>query len=375
MGNVSVSKVKPGDKLLQDVQTPLGNILFHKGVVVTSRELEILTAFQVKTASVEQAMDKLEKSSEDRAKTAAANNRASSKEDRPENKEESKSEAALASGFQREYDITFQLIKKVFNNALSGEALPVLDIRNQLEKLLGHIGEYNVLTYVPSGLKESDYWYHNSLMTALTSYMIARWNGFPAKDWMQIALGGLLHDIGNTKVSRTILVKPSKLSNDETEEVRRHTVYGYQILKSNAALNEGAKLASLQHHEREDGSGYPLGIASDKIHPYAKIVAIADIFHAMTLSKVYRKAASPYLVLEEIQKDAFGKLEPTYVRVFIEKATQFHNGTVVRLSDGRVGEIVFSDRNHPTRPWVSTNGTIVNLTIERQFYIDEVISS
>lgn len=358
MAQVLLSRLKPGDKILQDVQTPLGNTLFHKGVVVTSREIDILQAFQVKVVEAD-AADKSDK-------TVA-----------PAKKEkgEAEEEKTVVSSFQAEYEVTLQLIKRTFNNALSGQSLPILEIRQQMEKLIGLVGEYNVLTFIPSGLKEDDYWYHNSLLTGLTSYMLARWNGFASKDLVQIALAGLFHDIGNTKVDRAILFKPTALTSEEREEVRRHTVNGYQLLKSSAALNEGVKLASLQHHEREDGSGYPLGIKADKIHPYAKIVAIADTFHAMTLNKVYQKAASPYIVLEEIQKNAFGKLEPSYVRVFIERATQFHNGTVVKLSDGRSGEIVFSDRSQPTRPWVSVAGAIVNLSIERHLHIQEVISN
>lgn len=361
MAHVLLSRLKPGDKLLQDVQTPLGNTLFHKGVVVTTRELDILQAFQIKTVEVETAIDKTDK------------NASSVKKEKQTSETEEQKPAVPT--FQVEYEVTLQLIKRTFNNALSGQALPILEIRQQMEKLIGLTGEYSVLNFVPPSLKEDDYWYHNGLLTGLTSYLLARWNGFTSKDWVQIALAGLLHDIGNTKVDRAILYKPTALTIEEREEVRRHTVNGYQLLKPIAALNEGVKLAALQHHEREDGSGYPLGIGTDKIHPYAKVVAIADTFHAMTLNKVYQKAASPYVVLEEIQKNAFGKLEPAYVRVFIERATQFHNGTVVKLSDGRTGEIVFSDRNQPTRPWVSIAGTIVNLTTERHIHIQEVISN
>jgi HD-GYP domain-containing protein (c-di-GMP phosphodiesterase class II) len=361
MAHVLISKLKPGDKLLQDVQTPLGNTLFHKGVVFTTRELDILHAFQVKAVEIESPIEKMDKNASSVNKEKQAN--------------EPEEEKSVIPTFQAEYEVSIQLIKRTFNNALSGQALPILEIRQQMEKLIGLIGDYNVLTFVPPGLKEDDYWYHNALLTGLTSYLLARWNGFASKDWVQIALAGLLHDIGNTKVDRAILFKPGALTIGEREEVQRHTLNGYQLLKPIAALNEGVKLAALQHHEREDGSGYPLGVGGDKIHTYAKIVAIADTFHAMTLNKVYRKAASPYVVLEEIQKNAFGKLEPAYVRMFIEKATQFHNGTVVKLSDGRTGEIVFSDHNQPTRPWVSIAGTIVNLTTERYLYIQEVISN
>ncbi|GJM76366.1 hypothetical protein HMSSN036_85820 [Paenibacillus macerans] len=94
----------------------------------------------------------------------------------------------------------------------------------------------------------------------------------------------------------------------------------------------------------------------------------------MTLNRRYRKAKSPYLVLEEIRSEAFGKLDPGVVQSFVDKVTQFHNGTRVRLSDGSVGEIVFSDRNHPTRPMVSVKGEIVNLVLTRELHIEEVLS-
>jgi len=208
----------------------------------------------------------------------------------------------------------------------------------------------------------------------MSCFMLAKWNGLPRKDWMQAALAGLLHDIGNAKIDKSILNKPTKLAPDEVEEMKRHTVLGYQLLKNVTAINEGVKLAALQHHERIDGSGYPLGLGSDKIHPYAKLVAISDIFNAMTMNRGYRNATSAYVVLEQILQDSFGKLDPAYVQTFIEKVTQFHNGTIVRLSDDRIGAIVFSDRSHPTRPWVSVNGTIINLTTERLLYIEEIMS-
>jgi len=266
------------------------------------------------------------------------------------------------------------LLKKVFAQVNSGMSIPILDIRNQLEVLLNHSGDYKILSFSPLSVHSDDYLFHKSVMSAMSCYMLAQWNGFPRNEWMQAALAGLLHDIGNAKVDSSILNKPSNLTAEEVEEMKRHTLLGYQLLKNVTALTEGAKLAALQHHERVDGSGYPLGLGAQKIHPFAKLVAISDIFNAMTMKRAYRKATSPYVVLEQIQKDAFGKLEPVYVQTFIDKVTQFHNGTLVRLSDDRIGEIVFSDRNYPTRPWVNVNGTIVNLTTERQLSIEEIIS-
>src|SRR5690606_29433337 len=143
--------------------------------------------------------------------------------------------------------------------------------------------------------------------------------------------------------------------------------------KKVTGLNEGTKLVALQHHEREDGSGYPMGIIGDKLHPYSKIVAIADIYHAMSTERLYRNAVSPYLVLEELIQYSFGKLDPAIVRNFVDKVTQFHVGRLVKLSDNRIGEIIFSQREHPTRPWINVNGVIINLSTQRNLHIQDVI--
>jgi HD-GYP domain-containing protein (c-di-GMP phosphodiesterase class II) len=356
MATVAVSQVKLGDKIGQDVLTPLGSVLFHKGKIVTPRELEILQAFLVPAVVIHTAADKREEEEADGDKTPAQSK-----------------ETAVKSPLLEQYRNTVELLKKVFNQVISGFGIPILDIRNQLEALLQHINEYKILTFSPQRVNNEDYLYHKSVMTAMSCYMLAQWNGLPKNEWMQAALAGLLHDIGNAKVDKAILNKPTTLTADEAEEMKRHTILGYQLLKNVPALTEGAKLAALQHHERVDGSGYPLGLDSQKIHPFAKFVAISDIFNAMTMKRAYRTANSPYKVLEQIQQDSFGKLEPLYVQTFIDKVTQFHNGTIVRLSDDRIGEIIFSDRNYPTRPWVSVNGVIVNLTMERQLYIEEII--
>ncbi|MCU6710973.1 HD-GYP domain-containing protein [Paenibacillus sp. J5C_2022] len=356
MGTVMVAQLKLGDKIGEDVLTPLGGVLFHKGTVITARDMEILQAFLVTSVTVESSFSELQ--TEEAAEDKGSANFAAK---------------TPASPLLQEYATMVEVLRKVHNTYVTGQGLPVMDIRSQLDKLLQHIKSYNVLTFNPGVVQERDYLLHNSVASALTSYLIAQWVGLPQKDWMQVALAGLLKDIGNVRIDRSILNKPSNLTEVELEEMKRHTVHGYQLLKNVAALNEGVKLAALQHHEKIDGSGYPLGIDASKIHTYAKIVSIADIFHAMTLNRSYRKAESPYLVLEQVQRDAFGKLDPSYVRTFIERVTQFHNGTLVRLSDERIGEIVFSDNNHPTRPWVSVNGQIVNLITERQLHIKEVM--
>ncbi|MFD2117389.1 HD-GYP domain-containing protein [Paenibacillus yanchengensis] len=358
MGNVLLTQLQLGDKIQEDVVTPLGGILMRRGDTITERTVEILQAFLIASVAIEDGTEPIE---ENKNFIGLSDTPRASMEQQPKQQ------------LQVAYKQMFQLLKKLYQSYTVDQPFPLLDVRVQLNQLLQHITTYNVLTFVPDHYTEQDYYIHNNVCSALTAYKLAQWSDMKQQEWMQIALAGLLKDIGYVKVDRNILVKPETLTDEELEEVHQHTVKGYQLLKNIAALNEGAKLASLQHHERADGTGYPLGIHDKNIHQYAKIISIVDTYHAMTLRNTYRHAISPYLVLEKLHREAFGKLDPYLVTLFIEKATQFHSGKVVRLSDNRVGMIIFSDRQQPTRPWVNVDGQIINLINERNLYIKEII--
>lgn len=364
MGKVPVSQLKNGLRLSEDVTTHLGNVLLQQNVLLTDREIEILHAFQIKYVTVQN------NSSEEVGETEDLTS-ASSHHSQHEN-----SQLKVTSSLDElyaEYNGMFDLLKKAFKNVYSPVEIPVIQIRTKLERLIKHINEYSVLTFTPPRSKMEDNLYHNSIKVSLTSYLLAKWSGLPSRDLIPVAMGGLFHDIGNMRIDPKILNKPSGLTRDEIAAMQQHTVEGYNILKDIAGLNEGIKLTALQHHEREDGSGYPLGIKGDQIHQYAKIVSVADIFHAMTSKRIYKQSYSPYVVLEQLHKESFGKLDPSLVLTFINKATRFNHGTVVKLNDGRIGEIVFTEVNYPTRPWVKVDQDIINLVTERHLSIQEVI--
>ncbi|MDQ0193718.1 HD-GYP domain-containing protein [Paenibacillus wynnii] len=363
MPSLSVADVKPGSKIIKDVITPLGGVLFAKGKVLLPRDMEILQAFMIELVEIEgsDADHKTADSNKGSAKTASTKAVAIVKD---------KNSTPL----HDEYDKMLALIKNSYRS-VPAVTLPIYELRSQLEALVVHIKDYHVLKFVPRMLNEQDYNYHNAVLSALTSYKIAQWCNYPQKDWMQAAIAGLLHDIGNAKVDPSLLHKAEPLNSAEREEVRMHTTYGYQFLRNVTAINEGVRLTALQHHEKIDGSGYPLRLEGSQIHFYAKIVAVADIYHAMTRERAYRKAESPYLVLEQILKESFGKLDPVIVQTFLQKTTELYTGTKIRLSDGSIGEIIFTDRSNPTRPMVQVaGGRIVNLAMERELNIQEIIS-
>ncbi|HEY4389991.1 MAG TPA: HD-GYP domain-containing protein [Paenibacillus sp.] len=364
MVNIPLADARPGLKIANHVYTPLGGLLLQKGKVLLPRDLDILRAFMVAHVEVDE--------SPMMGRGESANSTAGDKS-KPAAVSTIELDASPIESLHKEYDRMLLLTKNAFQSVLAAE-LPIYELRNQLEALLKQLKHYNALTFMPHNTKEYDYLYHNAILSSLTSYQLAGWHGLPQKDWMQVAFAGLLHDIGNTKIDPQILFKAEPLTEAERDEMRMHTTYGYQQLRKTSAINEGVRLTALQHHEKMDGSGYPFHLVGEKIHIYARIVAVADIFHAMTLNRAYRRAASPYLVLEQIKTESFGKLDPSVVQTFVDKVTQFHNGTRVMLSNDQIGEIVFSDRNHPTRPMVSVQGKIINLVQETNLYIEEVLT-
>lgn len=351
----TINMLEHGDVLLEDVMTRRGSILFRKGVVITDRVIEILEAFMIREVSV----------------ATKPNNQ----EQQMLDEDGQSSNHAFSNSFEESYNKLLQVMQRAFMNTSVAEDLPIVEMRSYLEEMIPNFRQQDLLLLPNNRMLTQDYIYHKSIMVALISYMIASWANFQQRDLMPVALAGLLHDIGNMEIDADILNKSGKLTPAEMEEVKKHTIIGYNRLKPVLGINDGVKLAALQHHEREDGSGYPLGLKGDKIHQYAKVVAIADIFYAMTRDRKYQKARSPYEVLEQLITDSFGKLDPLLVQNFVYNLTQHQLGYTVRLSNGSIGKIVYSDRQNPTRPWIDVKGKIINLAQERSLYIRDIISS
>lgn len=344
---VDVKQLNRGARLAEEVYTASGGMLFSKGTLLYEKEIEFLEAFMIKKVTIEETG-------------------VGSSTECPEAPAEEQAKAfdklsPVKSTIQETFDSAVSRLKNVMSQVQGGNNIPVMEVREAVAPVIAEFQQQPQALLSLHRFARKDYTYEHAIAVGIISYMIAKWIKVPEKEWMQVALAGTLLDIGKTKIDRRILQKPGKLTDDEFEEMKKHTIYGYQIIKASHGLSEGVALAALQHHEREDGSGYPLGLTGSKLHLYSKIVAVADVYHAMCSNRIYQQALSPYVVVEQLVQDSFGKLDPTIVRKFVDGITQFAIGTIVELSDGTIGKIVFTDRNHPTRPMVETGGKIVNL--------------
>ena len=208
---------------------------------------------------------------------------------------------------------------------------------------------------------KDDYTYRHNIGVAIVASLLAKWLKMKEEEVSLITLGGLLHDIGKLRIDDHILMKPGPLTNEEYENMQLHASYGYEILINDGRFSKGICLMALEHHEREDGSGYPDGKTAEEIHPYAKIIAIADVFHAMISDRVYRKGFALYDVLKQIKNDGFRKLEPAHVTLFTRRFMEISIGSYAELNNGLRVEIVFVFGDDPINPLVRFHKELIDL--------------
>lgn len=161
----------------------------------------------------------------------------------------------------------------------------------------------------------------HSLNVALICYVFAGWLGFTKAEQRTATLCGLFHDVGKVSISEEIIKKPGKLTDDEREEMKKHTINGYNLLVASGETNVHVCNAALMHHERMDGSGYPYGLGKTQIDKFARIVAIADVYDALTAERAYRKAMRVDRVLSTLQEEKEG-YDEEYLTVFLRRSAQ-----------------------------------------------------
>ncbi|HEX8206975.1 MAG TPA: HD-GYP domain-containing protein [Solirubrobacteraceae bacterium] len=164
----------------------------------------------------------------------------------------------------------------------------------------------------------------------------------------KIGLGLLLHDIGKLAVPKEVLDKPGKLTEEEWEIMRKHPVVGSDMLGEDASFLVRAVVR--HHHERLDGKGYPDGLAGDRIHQFARISSVADVYDAVTSERVYKAAAPPSVGVDVIEQGSGTAFDPEVVAVFKKVVMPYPPGYEVDLVDGRRGVVIEVDVNDPYRP-------------------------
>ncbi|VBB06857.1 Hypothetical protein LUCI_2094 [Lucifera butyrica] len=279
--------------------------------------------------------------------------------------------------FDHGYEDTVRAIKTSFDTMRYFREVPIHDMKELAETSIDSLIELSgVVNHLHMARRPNDYTFCHSVNVAVLCGVLGRWLGYTGEVLKSLILAGLLHDVGKTQVPLSILNKPGKLSSPEMESVKQHTTLGYKMVRDIPGLTEDVLFGVLQHHERMDGSGYPFRVPGEKIHPFGKIIAIADIYDAMTSDRVYHNKVTPFEVVASLWREMYDKLDPGICGVFLNNVRDYFLGNHVELSDGREAEVVLMGQTAADRPVVRANdGTFIDLEKDKNISIVKLTSA
>lgn len=229
----------------------------------------------------------------------------------------------------------YQKTLERLQNSNSKEKIDLNKYKEVINEIIDDILNNPQVIYNISDIQNYDhYTFTHSVNVTVLSILVGTSMGYARGDLEILGIGAMLHDIGKIFISPEILNKVSRLEPAEYEQVKAHTRKGYDLLKTKGAFTYLPAQIGLQHHEREDGTGYPRGVTGKSIHRFSKIVAVADVYDAMTSRRVYQHPLASLAVLREIISQASIKFDPVVVDHFTRVVAPYPKDSVLLLSNG-----------------------------------------
>lgn len=264
--------------------------------------------------------------------------------------------------------------KGVFDKIRVEGELDLARLRKNVEETLPDMVRNNDVLMRLNQLKQSDdYTFQHSIRVSILATMIGKWLGYSQDELLELGEAGMLFDIGKLNIPEFVLKKPSNVNLDEYELIKKHAQFGYSILLKTKGVTSNIKYAALHHHERLDGSGYPLRLRENQIHDFAKIIMVCDVFDALITDRPYKKAISPLMAADYLSWSSGKLFDSEVCYVFIKRLSEYFVGKTVKLSNGEEGKIIFVDTNFPTRPVVQVGDKFIDLIKDRSINVEVLL--
>ena len=275
--------------------------------------------------------------------------------------------------FKKKYKEDVSSVKDVFNDIVKGEKINLNKIDHVSQSLVQNAGD--IITTVESidEIKQMDeYTYEHSINVSLYAMMLAKWLNLSDGEIKSVVKSGILHDIGKGKLDQDILNKPGKLTDEEFDHIKQHPVLGYEICKPMIFLSDEIKNGILMHHEKLDGSGYPLGIKDNQIPFYARIIAICDIYDALTAKRVYKAKQTPFDTFNQMIEIGKGQLDEDMLGIFLKNIVSIYIDSEVRMSNGQRGQIIHIPEKNISKPIIKIEDNFYDLS-KSELKIEEML--
>lgn len=214
-----------------------------------------------------------------------------------------------------------------------------------------------------------NYTYEHSINVTMLATACGIGMGLNTYQLNNLAAAAILHDIGKRAISKKILDKPGKLTDEERKTINTHSKIGYNMLKDNDNIKSTTRIAVLSHHENEDGTGYPRGLKGNKIHLFAKIIHVADVYDALCSKRSYKEDYKPSEAIEYLMGNCGTMFDQTVVETFLKYIVVYPVGTDVLLSNGKTAHVIKNRNKFILRPVVILEDkTIIDLAYDEKYF-------
>ncbi len=353
MEKILTADLKPGMITAEPVMTPNGQLIINKGITLDKKMIARITFYSIEHAMIEEK--------EPEVSTVPTSTAPATPTETPAKNEEP---ADLFQNFETAYTSKLFHIRDMFNQifetvdfdgkAFMIEALDIIGSKKLTTiELFDHIHNLRQI---------EDTVFAHSINVALIARILGTWMKYDSDTIDQLTIAGLLHDVGKLKIPPAILDKPGKLTDLEFEVIKTHSRLGYDVL-SKFHLDPRVLNATLHHHERADGSGYPSKLKGSEIDDFTMIIAVADVYDAMTAARKYREPLCPFQVIALFEEEGLQKYNPQVILTFLNRIANTYQNNRVMLSDARIATIVLLNDKHLSKPIVALDdGSFIDLS-------------
>ncbi len=242
----------------------------------------------------------------------------------------------------------------------------------------------NVFINLVNIVGKGDYLYSHIINTTILSILLGKKIGYSMVKLMNLALSGLVFDLGMTKIPAYIVEKEISLSSEEFNQIKTHPIYSYQIISRELNLPVEIARVGLEHHEKWDGTGYPRRLKGMAISEMTRIISIIDTYEALTKERVYREKTNSYNAMKVVLGEGSKRFDPNLLKVFLSMMSIYPVGSLVKLNNNAIAKVISSDPVSPFRPNIkiiydefgdkAENGESIRLAKEKQLYILKVVT-
>lgn len=265
-------------------------------------------------------------------------------------------------------------LENIFNSISTLEVSKIDEIKSFSQKIQNEFNApgiviKNILFY-GSG---NDPIYRHSVNVAAISFILGKWLGLNENELSLLTYSAILHDFGKMQISKDILNNQINLTSEEYEIFKTHSVISYRFVNQIPNIDPSVCRAILMHHERMDGSGYPLSAPEDKIHKFAKIIAIADLFDDVNSNRYSNEIKGPLESLKVIKEQSLTKLDCNYCNMFINQIINYFMGENVLLNDKRSCKVIQINMDDLTKPLLLDESEFLDLKKEKDLYVEALV--